>query len=119
MRQCIDRLAKIEQEMARLSQSSRQAVPVCGAYLALHRRRETGYTHLRWREAGGAKRHLLADEVAQRLAGQSQAVRQWFGQAAELAEAFNAAHYQARSALRIIRRQQADRPAALWPRAIG
>jgi hypothetical protein len=62
---------------------------------------------------------MLASEVASRLAGQGQAVREWFGQAAELAEALNTAHYQARSALRIIRRQQADRPAPLWPRAIG
>jgi hypothetical protein len=116
--QCVDRLAAIELEMKQLAQMTLDSSSICGVYLALHRRNATGYVHLRWRESGGAKRHLKADDVEQRLSRQSEQVRAWGRNATALAEQLNTAHYDAREILRAIRQQVIRRPVYLMPRAI-
>lgn len=119
LRHWVDRLDVLEREMAELSCKSKEAAHTCGAYLAIHRRASTGYVHLRWREHGAGKRHLLADQVHAMTEGQVPFVRNWVSDVNAMAERLNAAHKKARIALREIRDQVTAKPQPLLPRSIS
>ena len=57
LRQLEAELDRLEQHMDELIEASKR-VHGGHIYLARHLRASTGYTFLRWREAGGSKRHL-------------------------------------------------------------
>ncbi|MDR2852912.1 MAG: hypothetical protein LBV61_07680 [Burkholderiaceae bacterium] len=120
LRHWFDKLGEVEAQMVQLCQSSREAAPDVGAYLAVHRKTATGLVHLRWRERGCAGRHLRAEQVRAGVAERSEAIRRWFESAAQQADALNVAHQRARAALREQQEMQVRRSAApIWPRAIS
>ena len=118
LRRCVDKLAEIEGEMGKLSQWSKLLFDV-GAYLTVHRRTTTGLVQLRWRERGGAKRHLLGQDVQALAANRSESAQRTFEQFDEMAADFNAAHAQARDALRVCYAAVTRRRVPLLPRRIA
>lgn len=104
LRQLVDRLAEIEAKMVNLIEVTKGAAQACGAYMALHRRKTTGWVNLRWREAGGSQRHMRTEDLAKKVAEQSEAVRRWVRSASEEAERLNDAHYRVRNEIRVIRK---------------
>lgn len=95
----IDRL---EQHMAELVSASKK---VHGEqfYLALHHKTSTGYTFLRWREAGGAKRHLSWEAAHDVYANYQVRTRNWYSQLSERAMKANAEHVVLRKEIRAIK----------------
>ncbi len=110
-------IAAVEQRMEALSSASKALVNA-GMYLVLHRDRSSGYTFLRWRERGGANRHLPWDEAAARLANQPAAQQRWCSEASSLAIHLNAEHLALRERITALRLQLRATPAPIYARPI-
>lgn len=117
LRQAETEVDSLTQQMRELSDASKS---VSGAqiYLMVHHRHSTGYVFLRWREAGGAKRHLSWEE-AQALYGRyTEPLRSWYRALAEHAQQINAKHTQARKAVRGLRTELMRLEPAIYARPI-
>lgn len=94
----VDRLELLMDQLAKLSKD------VAGAemYLAKHRRHSTGYAFLRWREAGGRKRHLSWELAQKRWTKYDRVTRDWYAQLSKEAMQVNQQHVDARRRSRSI-----------------
>lgn len=96
-------LDRLERHMDELILASKQ-VHGGHIYLARHLRASTGYTFLRWREAGGAKRHLSWELAQQMYSAYQQRTRSWYAQLSEQAMKANDEHVRLRKEVRSIKR---------------
>ena len=87
-------------------------------HLARHLRASTGYTFLRWREAGGAKRHLSWELAQQMYSAYQQRTRSWYAQLSEQAMKANDEHVHLRKEIRMIRRRLIRSERAVYAKAI-
>jgi len=76
LRQYLAHLKDVEKQMNELVETSK-GVPGYWMYLTLHTQKN-GLKFLRWRERGGAKRHLSWDEAAETWKEQGGAVQDWY-----------------------------------------
>jgi hypothetical protein len=103
LRHYVDRLDAIEAEMVGLSMLSKTGG--LDVYLMLHRRGKTAYVFLRWREVGGAKRHLAWGVMHDRTAGLHSQAGQWIHDVTRQAQRLNDEHLRTRAALGRLRRE--------------
>ena len=94
----------LEQHMTELSAASKRVHGI-QMYLMLHRRHSTGYMFLRWREAGGDKRHLSWEEAADIYLSYTERLRGWYRDITDRAQLANEAHNQLRNEFRAARRR--------------
>ena len=94
-----------------------RALPLALA-LARHLRASTGYTFLRWREAGGSKRHLSWELAQQMYSAYQQRTRSWYAQLSEQAMKANDEHVRLRKEIRMIRRRLIRSERAVYAKAI-
>lgn len=118
LRHQVDLLDRIETRMSALSTASKTGGLV-DVYLMLHRRAKTGYAFLRWREVGGAKRHLSWDALQDRAAGWEARTRLWLTQMTAQAQQLNDEHLQVRDELGRIRRRVMARPQPVFARSVS
>jgi hypothetical protein len=116
LRHYVDILRAIEERMDQLSRASK-TVPGLDHYLMVHRRPRTGYVHLRWRAAGGAKQHVSWGDMAQRRQRYAGGLRDWVVQATSSALEMNAQHTHIRAALREVRQLVQAREQPVFARA--
>lgn len=95
-------LDRLERHMIELAEASKK-VHGCHIYLALHHKTHNGYTFLRWRESGGAKRHLPWNEARDEYATYQPRTGAWYAQLSEQAMKANAEHLRLRKAAKAIR----------------
>ncbi len=117
LRHLVDKLELVEREMGELSTLSKKGG--LDVYVMLHRRAKTGYVFLRWREVGGAKRHLAWDVIEERTAGLHDQARGWVRRVTQRAQQLNDVHLRARDALTRIRREVQEREQHVMPRSAG
>ncbi len=103
LRHYVDKLQRVERDMGELSMVSKKSG--LDVYVMVHRRAKTGYVFLRWREVGGAKRHLSWNVIEERTAGLHDQLRVWVRQATQRAQQLNERHLSAREALMRLRRE--------------
>lgn len=115
LRQLVDGLREIETQMVELAKASLAGSPTVGAFLAVHRKTETGHVHLRWRRSGMAGRHLGLDDVRALVATNPTAM-QWVTDCWAKASSLNAGHLEIRQQLRAARRQVGSKESRLLPR---
>lgn len=99
LRQLQDEIDTLDRRMSELSAASKS---VAGAqiYLMVHRRHRTGYVFLRWRIAGGSKRHLSWESGQAVFQRYQEPLRAWYFKLAQQAMQTNALHQQARKRMR-------------------
>lgn len=114
LRHLVDKLEVVEREMGELSTLSKKGG--LDVYVMLHRRAKTGYVFLRWREVGGAKRHLAWDAIEERMAGLHDQARSWVRQVTQRAQQLNDGHLRVRDALTRIRREMLDHSPPMFMR---
>lgn len=114
LRHLVDKLEVVEREMGELSTLSKKGG--LDVYVMLHRRAKTGYVFLRWREVGGAKRHLAWDVIEDRTAGLHDQARNWVRQVTQRAQQLNDGHLRVRDALTRIRREMLERSPPMFMR---
>jgi len=117
LRQLEAQVDSLTQQMRELSDMSKS---VAGAqlYLMVHQRHSTGYVFLRWREVGGAKRHLSWEEGQALYGRYAEPLRSWYRALAERAQQANAQHTQARKAVRSMRLALKKLEPAIYARPI-
>ncbi|HVR51844.1 MAG TPA: hypothetical protein VMS38_19055 [Pseudorhodoferax sp.] len=114
LRHLVDKLELVEREMGELSTLSKKGG--LDVYVMLHRRAKTGYVFLRWREVGGAKRHLAWDVIEERTAGLHVQARGWVRQVTQRAQQLNDGHLRVRDALTRVRREMLERSPPVFMR---
>ena len=117
LRQLEAELDRLEQHMDELIEASKR-VHGGHIYLARHLRASTGYTFLRWREAGGSKRHLSWELAQQMYSAYQQRTRSWYAQLSEQAMKANDEHVRLRKEIRMIRRRLIRSERAVYAKAI-
>ncbi|WP_088957092.1 hypothetical protein [Variovorax sp. HW608] len=115
LRHLLATLDSVESRMAALSEASKQAG--FGIYLMVHRRAATGYTHLRWREHGGAKRHLKWEDAAEHVGVLTPEVRNWVRDASGSAIRLNGEHLRSREQIKQIRAHVRTKESHIYPRS--
>ena len=103
LRHYVDKLQRVERDMGELSMVSKTSG--LDVYVMVHRRAKTGYVFLRWREVGGAKRHLAWDAMSDRTAGLPSQASQWIQDVTREAQRLNDEHLRTREALGRLRRE--------------
>ena len=104
LRQLEAEMDKLEQHMKELSAASKKVHGI-QIYLMLHRRHSSGYIFLRWREAGGDKRHLSWEEAADIYLTYTERLRGWYSDITGRAQLANEAHNHLRNEYRATRRR--------------
>ena len=117
LRQLEAELDRLEQHMDELIEASKR-VHGGHIYLARHLRASTGYTFLRWREAGGSKRHLSWELAQQMYSAYQQRTRSWYAQLSEQAMKANDEHVRLRKEIRLIKRRLLKSQRAVYAKAI-
>ncbi|HRL52676.1 MAG TPA: hypothetical protein PK805_00390 [Acidovorax temperans] len=117
LRQLEAEVDSLTQQMRVLSDASK-AVSGAQIYLMVHQRHSTGYVFLRWREAGGTKRHLSWEEGQALYGRYTEPLRSWYRSLAERAQQINAKHTQARKAVRALRTALMGLEPAIYARPI-
>ena len=118
LRHQVDMLASVELRMSELSAASKTGGLV-DVYLMVHRRARTGYVFLRWREVGGAKRHLSWDAIEERARAWDSPTRQWLAQMTTQAQRLNDGHLRVRDELARIRHEVMARVQTVLPRSVA
>lgn len=106
------------QRMRALSAASKQIAGL-QIYLMLHQRHSTGYAFLRWREAGGSKRHLSWEEGEALFQRYVEPLRSWYAQLAQQARQINVDLVQARRRARQLRAGMANGEARTFARPLS
>ena len=111
----VDRLELLMDKLVTLSKD------VVGApmYLAKHRRKSTGYVFLRWREAGGRKRHLSWEQARQNWSQYDRVTRGWYAQLSAEVRQVNEQHVAARRRMRSVLRQVQKKERHVYARPIA
>lgn len=118
LRHQVDLLDQIEARMAELNKASKTG-GLIDVYLMVHRRAKTGYAFLRWREVGGAKRHLSWDALEDRAAAWDARTQRWLAQMTAQAQQLNDEHLRVRDELARIRRRVMARPQPVFARSVS
>lgn len=108
---------RLEQHMNELVAASKK-MPAFSMYLALHHRSATGYTFLRWREAGGDKRHLSWEAARALCDKHPPHIRRWYMQLSAQAQHANAEHVALRKELRQLEQSSRGLSMPLYPRPL-
>ena len=117
LRQLETEMDKLEQHMKELSAVSKKVHGI-QMYLMLHRRHSTGYMFLRWREAGGDKRHLSWEEAADIYLSYTERLRGWYRDITDRAQLANEAHNQLRNEFRAARRRNEASGQSVYARQV-
>lgn len=88
-------------------------------YLAKHRRKSTGYVFLRWREAGGSKRHLSWEQARRHWSEYDRVTRDWYAQLSAEVRQVNEQHVAARRRMRSVLRQVQKKERHVYARPIA
>lgn len=110
-------VASLDAQMVLLSQISKQ-VPSPEIYLMVHRRHRTEYVFLRWREAGGKKRHLDWDKAQDIYAHYEHSMRRWYADLSMKAQALNDRHRDVRKQARVLRKALSRREGFVFARSV-
>ena len=101
LRQLLAQLDEVETQMKDLSERTK-ALPGHWIYLMVHCYR-SGLYFVRWRERGGAKRHLAWEQAALTWQGQTAEVQQWCESVSKYGVALNERHKDLMRAIRATR----------------
>ncbi len=117
LRQLQAEVDRLDVLMRELSATSKQ---VTGAqlYLMLHQRHATGYQFLRWREVGGAKRHLSWERAEAIYSRYAPAMRDWYDEMAAQARGANEAHLKRRREIKSLLYRISKAEKAVYARPI-
>lgn len=116
LRQIEHDLDSLAAHMRELSDTSK-ALAGAELYLMLHRRTGDDYIFLRWRERGGADRHLQWEEAQALYERYRPELRDWYRQLSEMALHDNATHLELRKQAIKLRHLIAESPGMpLFPR---
>lgn len=102
LRQLQAEVDRIDGLMRQLSAASKQ-IDGAQIYLMLHQRHATGYQFLRWREVGGAKRHLSWEQGKAIYSRYTAPLRPWYEDIAAQARQANEDHLKRRREIKSMR----------------
>lgn len=117
LRQQVDELEEVVKRMKSLCQQSKEVVGL-GCYLVVHKRSETGYVFLRWRQGDMRARHLSFEEVDEQSKKIPHHLRRWCDEASRIAISLNGQHRDIRASIKRLKKDIEGMPSHIFPRSV-